>query len=1242
MISDEYGIPYDPEMEKQMSDKNNANSYGYIPEIPRLFLRSHIFGGSNVREKRSVLLFDLKNKHFIKKEITTPKLEERLFLEILSNDVDNAFKSRRMGFDPGEINIEMSADTISMTNFGIPIPVDIHEYFYQKDEFGTCAELIFSVIGAGSNTNDNELKQGGGQNGYGAKLVNVFSREFTVEIGDNIRGFKQIVKWRKNMMEKVSSVLIPDQFTYTQDADGVQHIVPTGNRYTGPNYVKITWKQDFRKFGVDTFTNEEVELYMKYAADASFQAKVIINFNGFKLDCRSSQNYVNLFPKELAKTSLIHYEFKRTPTISGKELETAIGNYSLLPEIEMIVLDTPNEGMHISYCNGIYNVDGGVHTNAAYKAVLDTIKDIMKSSKSIDKSIDISKINIKDIKKHCTIILSYKCDDPVFKGQDKEKLCKPEPKIHISIEKATKLKKWMLFDVLCKVLTGKSLSNLVGTSLGRSRVTGDKDFEDCNWWNTPKRINAVLLVCEGKSAGSYVLKWILGTPERKNKYASFLLKGKMKNITGMDLDEILENAEIAKLIKYMGLELHLDYRLPENAKKLRYGYLYGMVDADSDGSHIFSLFMNVIYRFFPSLFYAGRVYYVPTPVIRILGSTGKTLEIFYNMFEYKNWCEANGNKKHIGKFFKGLAAGKDSFAKEDSKISPLVMINFDECAPLAFDTAFKRGLTDTRKKWIHDWRSRINTPIIQSMGNPQNPRLAVSNASDYINTKLVEYSLDTYARALPSYKDGLKLSQRQLIWYLLHEWNFGTSTKGERKIKFIASGAEKDTKYHHGDLIPTLAKLASNFPGSNNLPLLAQEGQFGTRNKNGQDVGASRYVESKPEWFFKYIFDKELLNMVEQNVVEGDKVENKWIPCIIPLHIINGIIGIATAYSVEIPSYHPVDIIIWLLQYISELDVFPLIPWMKGFTGEVLLEVFKGKYEKETIKNYGEEYIPYYEGLTLTTKGIFQEVKRYKKEYKDEVDGKKTKVTHEVSDIKITEVPIGVALATYRSSMEEKCDKCDDQMETTDTPDMTLEGWKGEINHKSLKLIGRTGMCNISLIDDDSNPIQMRNVYEALKMYADNMKQLYFDLKVKRITNIQEKIKDETKVIELLNLLKNDTIITKGIDEGIIERELLKYNIDYIYFKNLSRRSETKQGFAEHIKKLEDLKIELIKIEEKHYLADWINSLHLFKGKLEKLPEYTKLKHHEYPFVPTNINNLLKGIVKSPFIIKEEKIPISI
>ena len=1244
-MSDEYGFPYDPMLEKKIQDSNDANSYGYIPEIPRLFLRSHIFGGSHVREERKVYVYNRRLGKLEKRVITTPKLEERLFLEILSNAIDNIFKSQRMGYQYGDIIISMTSDTFSIRSGGVPIPVDIHPYFYQQGNFGTCAELIFGVIGAGGNTNDSIVKQGGGQNGYGAKLVNVFARRFTVKIGDRDRGFYQEIEWRKNMMEKAFVNIQPSYATTTQpDQQGLYHIYPTGERYNGENFVEIIVKQDFRKFGVDFFTEDDLELYMKYAIEASFNAAVKIKFNDVVFDCRTAEKIVSMYPKDLVKNSLVHYEFFTPPQLSGKQLEEAIANSQIIPSVQLVVIDTPGEGSHISYCNGIYNVDGGEHTDVAYREVLKIIKETFQTNKNFDKGLDLSKINIGDLKKHATIIINYKCHDPVFKGQDKEKLLKPAPKINITIDEAAKMKKWNMITAIYTTLTGKHLKEMGGGKANKGRIKDDFHFRDANWFGTSRQGETVLIICEGNSAGSYILKWILATPERKDKYAVLLLRGKFKNVTDItNIMELLDNAEIKKFIEYMGFEFGCDYRIPQNLARLRYGYIYSMVDADSDGSHIQSLVMNFIYRVFPTFLMAQRFFYVPTPVIRVLtGPNGGTKHVFYNMFDYKKYVKSINGEKHYPKYFKGLAAGKDVYAAEDARISPIVYANFDSLAASAFDIAFKRGLTTERKKWIELWRSKIDFEILHQLSQTD-PRYQYANISDYINTKLVEYSIDTFSRALPSYKDGLKKSQRQVLWFILTEWNFGNTNKQEQNIESIALKAKVESKYHHGDLTDTLARMSSNYPGSNNIPLMAQEGQFGTREHLGKDLGAVRYIETKPESIIKKIFDKELMDLIPRNVVENKDVEPKWIPSKIPLHIINGVIGLATAYSVEIPSYHPIDVILWIIQYITKELCFPIVPWFKGFTGIIELEIFKNKYKKNNqLLLENQEMVPYYEGLTLTTKGLYEVIRQRNQEYTEEVNGKKEKVTHRVSDILITEIPIGVGTSKYMFEMEKKCDKVEDKVENPDNPRMIIHGWKDEISHKSLNLIERTGLCNITLIDDDAIPIQMRNIYEALKLYCDNMMSLYELLKTTRLDKIKRDIVKETKIIKLIDLLRSKTIIDDDQSDEFIKEQMLKYEIEFEYYQKLGRRSTSKDGYNEHIRKLDKLKSEYSVIEERHYLKEWYDDLISLRDHFSSLPEYHKLQHHQYPFIPTKIEDLLTGKIKSPFAVKEEILPPSI
>lgn len=1248
---DEYGFPYDPEMTKHVVKKSGSSDYGYIPEIPRLYLRSHIFGGSHLRDERTTTIYNRGTKHIEERKIHTPKLQEKVFLEILNNAIDNAYESQDSGIPVPSLHVTMNGDTISLRSTGKPIPVDIHSYFYTQNQFGTVAELIFGVIGAGSNTDDTKAKQTGGQNGYGAKLTNCFARYFEAEIGDNVRGFHQKVIWRKNMMEKVSSVITPSKFTqvfnneYDKHGIPVYHIVPVGERYTGENFVKITWKQDFRKFGTTGFSEEDLELYMRFVAEASLVGKFgKVTFNGEPLDCKSAEAYKNLLGKTIAKNSLIHHEFKSPPQISGKKLEDAISNLEIIPIVELILLDTPGSGTNTSYCNGICNPDGGVHTDAVYRELLEIVKDTFMTVKGFDKSIDLSKLTINDVKKNITIFISYKCLDPTFKGQDKEKLFKPTPKIKFSPEEITKLRKWSFISTIYNNLTGKLLKKMNDALGGSERIKNDLNFQEANWIGTKRQSECVLILCEGNSAGAYITKWIYATEEKQDKYACFLLKGKFKNITDYkNYGELLENVEIKKLITYMGFRTDVDYTTKAGFDTLKYPTIYIMVDADSDGSHIHSLLMNFIYRLYPTFLQAHRLFYVPTPVIRILNASGKTHKVFYDMSKYREYVKTETRKDFRHKYFKGLASGDDAFAAEDAKISPIVFLNFDQLSPIVFDTAFKKGLTNERKKWIKHWSSLIDTDVIQQMPGTNDSRRKCINISDYLNTKLVEYSIDTFSRALPSFKDGFKKSQRQLLWYLLTEWKFGHSKKNEAKLKAIATAAETKTEYAHGDLVETLSRMGSKYPGSNNIPLLVQDGQFGTRERLGKDIGAARYVHTKPDPIVKRLFSEELMKLIDRYIVNNEKVEPKWIPCKLPLHVINGFIGLATAYSTEHPSYHPLDIIIWIINYLDGKDCFPLVPWFKGFTGEISLEMLKNKYKKDKdLVLDTQEKLMYYEGLTMSTKGKYEILRERDQEFTEEVDGKKQKVIHKVKDILVTEIPIGVATRTYIHEMGKYCDKVDVKSDNTDTPTLILTGWTKNADDKDLKMVEKVGLCNISLIDDDGIPTQYRNIYEVLTIYIENMKSLYVDLKNTKLTNIDSKIIKENMTIKLINLLLNDEIKTKKQSETFISKQLEAHGIEYVYYKELGRRSESIEGYKEHIDKLAALEKERKIVYDRDYLDDWKNDLMELYKHFSNHPEYKKLKIHQYEFVHTSVKDLVSGKVKTPYPIKEEIIPQSI
>ena len=82
---------------------------------------------------------------------------------------------------------------ISIWNNGRGIPVEMH-----ATEKMYVPELIFGTLLTSSNYDDDQKKVTGGRNGYGAKLCNIFSTNFTIETACSESGkvFKQVHGWR--------------------------------------------------------------------------------------------------------------------------------------------------------------------------------------------------------------------------------------------------------------------------------------------------------------------------------------------------------------------------------------------------------------------------------------------------------------------------------------------------------------------------------------------------------------------------------------------------------------------------------------------------------------------------------------------------------------------------------------------------------------------------------------------------------------------------------------------------------------------------------------------------------------------------------------------------------------------------------------------------------------------------------------------------------------------------------------
>ena len=78
--------------------------------------------------------------------------------------------------------------------------------------------------------------------------------------------------------------------------------------------------------------------------------------------------------------------------------------------------------------------------------------------------------------------------------------------------------------------------------------------------------------------------------------------------------------------------------------------------------------------------------------------------------------------------------------------------------------------------------------------------------------------------------------------------------------------------------------------------------------------------------------DDLLLELIEE---EGKPQEPKSFFPIFPLALVNGANGIGTGFSTFLPNHNPIELIDWLLARINETELPTVLPWYRGFKGQI-------------------------------------------------------------------------------------------------------------------------------------------------------------------------------------------------------------------------------------------------------------------------------------------------------------------
>ena len=594
------------------------------------------------------------------------------------------------------IHIEIANNKITMTNNGDGIDVEQHPTYKIW-----IPELIFGHLRTSTNYNKDEQKTTGGKNGFGFKLVLIWSTWGEIETVDAKRELKYHQVFENNL-----DLIHKPKITACKKKP----------------YTRVSFIPDYKRLGLQGLSDDMLKLFQRRVYDiAGITTKdVKVKYNEDQLPVKDFNQYIQLF-NDQDKVS---------------ESQDCWG-YSVC---------LSDEFKQISFVNGIFTSKGGKHVDYIVQQITKKMVAYILKKKKVEVKPSI-------IKEQITIFLNSTIVNPSFDSQTKDYLNTPSSKFGSSCTVSDKfIEKLAALGVLntsCELSEVKEKKESKKTDGAKTKsIRGIPKLIDANYAGTKKSGECILILCEGDSAKSGIVSGLAAND--RNIYGIYPMKGKLLNVRGEVLKKINENKEIAEIKKILGLETGKTYK---DVEELRYGKVLFMTDQDLDGSHIKGLGINMFECLWPSLLQiTGFIGFMNTPILKATKGT-KSLS-FYNDNEYEAWKQSEVNGGWKVKYYKGLGTSTGKEFREYFEHKKIVEIEVGEKDTEDMDMLFNKKKAEQRKEWLtnYDRDAHLDTSLTQiTLGN-------------FIHKEIIHFSKYDCDRSIPNLMDGLKVSQRKILF----------------------------------------------------------------------------------------------------------------------------------------------------------------------------------------------------------------------------------------------------------------------------------------------------------------------------------------------------------------------------------------------------------------------------------------------------------------------------------------------
>lgn len=1084
----------------------SKNKIIVLDQREHVLLRPDLWIGS-VKNKKE----DFYAAEIIQEEIKIKVIENgtinpglyRIFVEIISNVIDNYFRSEKGPTPTTSVKVDVNQETgeITVWNDGNTILIE------KEEKTGLYnPEVAFGRLLSGSNFDDSEQRTTSGRNGVGAVVANIFSKVFSVKTYDPVSSNEYSQVWKNNMLEK---------------SEPKVKMSKSANK---KGFTEVSFLPDYEKFGVSCLSQDMYQLFLKTVIDMTMITSVKVLWNGLKIPAKTLKEYVHLY----ANQEMI----------------------SIKTEDSDVVFMASNSWNQVSFVNGICTNEGGIHVDTWSDAFL---RPVLEKINSVKKG---TALGIKDIRPFFRIFMNCKLVNPSFTSQEKTKLSGPLVKPVVEEKHIRAILKWQVIEKIKNLVEAKDMVSL-------KKVEAKKTFkkieglDPANLAGTKHSSECSLILCEGDSARTMAVSGLVSGVYGKagrNYIGAYSCRGKFLNPRDKPSSVIADNKEVCDIIQALNLKFNIDYTDEENFKTLNYGRVIIMADSDQDGTHITGLLINFFHAVFPSLLKRNKCFLTSmrTPIVRITYS--KSVKEFYTMKDFKDYQEQNPKKGGEIKYIKGLGTN----SRQDAiRIFGQKMIEFvkDEQADDNINKVFHPKQSNRRKEWLEAYQPNHSKEIVSK---DQIQHLPVS---DFLNNEMILFSIGDCERSLPNLMDGLKESQRKIL-YAVFMKNLKASGKS-MKVAQLAGFVSEKTGYHHGEqcLNDTITLMTQDFVGSNNIPCLFGDGQMGSRLQMGKDAAASRYTFTKMTELTRLIFRPEDDMILQHLEDEGEKIEPTYYLPIIPMVLINGVSAIATGWSCNIPNFNPFVIIQYIKKWLTNNTLeedSEFIPWYRKFNGTI---------EKAKSNQF-------------ITRGL---------------------VENKNGTVSVKELPVGMSTEKFKDFLDDlRVEKKIKNYSNHSTDELVhfeiKENEEFKCTIETLKLTSTLSINNMVLFDHQRKIHKYQSVLEIFTSFCSVRLEAY----VKRKTMLLEELVMELKILENKALFLKE-VIQKELDLNVDDEILYKNMKKRKFFEISSSESESIGNFGY-----------LLQMNIRSFTSSKQESLHQEIRKVkERIDEITKISPRE-------------------------------